>query len=211
VVAGIVEDAGPDHFANAALAWAPDGRIVDRYDKVHRVPYGEYIPFRGLVKRFANLDAVPRDAVAGHGPGVLRTPAGRLGVAVSYEVFFADRTRIAAQHGASILLVPTNAASFSTGQVPAQELAAARLRALETGRTVVQSAPTGYTAVVDAGGRVLVHSDLGRPAVIQRTVERRSGTTPATRLGDGPIALAALLAAGGAVILGRRRRPRRAP
>ncbi|MBV9410645.1 MAG: apolipoprotein N-acyltransferase, partial [Acidimicrobiia bacterium] len=41
VVAGIVEDAGPNHFANAAVAWAPDGRIVDRYDKVHRVPYGE--------------------------------------------------------------------------------------------------------------------------------------------------------------------------
>ncbi|MCU1450899.1 MAG: Apolipoprotein N-acyltransferase, partial [Acidimicrobiales bacterium] len=179
VVAGIVEDAGPDHFANATLAWAPDGTIVARYDKVHRVPFGEYIPFRGVVQHFANLDAVPRDAVAGHGPGVLRTPAGRLGVAISYEVFFADRARIAARHGASVLLVPTNASSFSTGQVPAQELAAARLRALETGRWVVQAAPTGYTAVVDDRGRVHVHSDLGRPAVIRRQVERRAGSTPA--------------------------------
>jgi apolipoprotein N-acyltransferase len=206
VVAGIVEDAGPDHFANAALAWAPDGRIVARYDKVHRVPYGEYIPFRGLVKHLANLSAVPRDAVAGHGPGVLETPAGRFGVAVSYEVFFADRARIAARHGASVLLVPTNASSFSTGQVPAQELAASRLRALETGRTVVQAAPTGYTAVVDAGGRVLTHSDLGRPAVIERRIERRSGSTPATRVGDGLPALVALAAAAAALLLGRRQR-----
>jgi apolipoprotein N-acyltransferase len=201
VVAGIVEDAGPDHFANAALAWDPDGRIVARFDKVHRVPYGEYIPFRGLVKHFANLDAVPRDALAGHGPPVLNTAAGRLGVSISYEVFFSDRARIAARHGVGLMLVPTNASSFSTGQVPAQELAAARLRAMETGRWVVQAAPTGYTAMVNAGGAVLAHSDLGREDVIKRVVERRSGQTPATRLGDGLPALLALLAAVAALAL----------
>ena len=206
VVAGIVEDSGLDHFANAALAWDPDGRIVARFDKVHRVPYGEYIPFRGLVKHLADLTAVPRDAVAGHGPPVLDTTAGRLGVAISYEVFFSDRARIAARHGAGVMLVPTNASSFSTGQVPAQELAAARLRAMETGRWVVQAAPTGYSAVVSNEGHVLVHSDLGRQDVIRRTVERRSGQTPATRLGDGLPALAALLAAAGALVLPSRRR-----
>ncbi|MBV8160410.1 MAG: apolipoprotein N-acyltransferase, partial [Acidimicrobiia bacterium] len=206
VIAGIVEDAGPDHFANAALAWAPDGTITARYDKVHRVPYGEYIPFRGLVQHLADLSAVPRDAVAGHGPGVLVTPAGRLGVAISYEVFFADRARIAVRHGAEVMLVPTNASSFSTGQVPAQELAAARLRALETGRWVVQSAPTGYTAVVDPRGHVWAHTDLGRPGVIQRTVERRAGLTLAARLGDAVPALAALLAAAAALALPTRRR-----
>ena len=205
VVAGIVEDSGPNHFANAALAWDPDGRIVARFDKVHRVPYGEYIPFRGIVKHFANLDAVPRDARAGNGPGVLNTAAGRLGVAISYEVFFSDRARIAARHGAAVMLVPTNASSFSTGQVPAQELAAARLRAMESGRWVVQAAPTGYSAVVTSGGRVLAHSDLGRPDVIRRTVERRAGQTPATRLGDGLPAVAALLAGGAALALPRRR------
>src|SRR3954452_19685105 len=203
VVAGIVEDAGPNHFANAALAWDPDGTITARYDKVHRVPYGEYIPFRGLVKHLANLSAVPRDAIAGHGPGVLHTDAGRLGVAISYEVFFSDRARIAVRHGAEIVLVPTNASSFSTGQVPAQELAAGRLRAMETGCWVVQSAPTGYSAVVTPGGRVLQHSDLGAQDVIQRTVERRAGQTPATRLGDGLPALVALLAAAAALAVRR--------
>ena len=204
VVAGIVEDAGPNHFANAALAWEPDGTISARYDKVHRVPYGEYIPFRGLVKHLANLDAVPRDAIAGHGPGVLNTAAGRFGVAISYEVFFSDRARIATRHGAQVMLVPTNASSFSTGQVPAQELAAARLRAMETGRWVVQCAPTGYSAIVNPNGHVLAHSDLGAQDVIQRTVERRAGQTPATRLGDGLAALIALLAAAAALALPRR-------
>src|SRR5581483_1222646 len=185
-------------------AWDPDGTITARYDKVHRVPYGEYIPFRGLVKHLANLDAVPRDAVAGHGPGVLNTAAGRLGVAISYEVFFSDRARIAVRHGAEVMLVPTNASSFSTGQVPAQELAAARLRARETGRWVIQSAPTGYSAVVTPDGKVLEHSDLGAQDVIQRTVERRAGQTPATRLGDGLPALIALAVAALAVGLPKR-------
>jgi len=70
VVAGAVEDAGPTHFANAALAWGPDGFVADRYDKAHRVPYGEYVPGRSLIRHLVNLDDVARDARPGRGPGV---------------------------------------------------------------------------------------------------------------------------------------------
>jgi apolipoprotein N-acyltransferase len=183
LVAGVVEDAGETHFRNAAVAWGPGGRIVARYDKVHRVPFGEYIPFRSLIDRVADLSAIPRDAIVGHGPNLLETPAGKLGALISYEVFFEDRARVTVRDGAEVLLVPTNASSFGTGQVPAQELAAARLRALETGRTVLQAAPTGYTAVVDWRGRVLERTALGGPTVLHRTVARRSGQTWATQLG----------------------------
>ena len=191
LVAGVVEDTEPGRFRNAALAWGPDGRVVARYDKVHRVPFGEYVPGRGLIRRVADLSAVPRDAIPGRGPGLLRTGAGRLGVLISYEVFFADRARAAVGAGADVLLVPTNASSFSTSQVPGQELAAARLRALEAGRTVVQAAPTGYTAVVDAGGRVRVRSGLGGAEVLTRTVDRRQGRTLAVRVGELPVVLLA--------------------
>ncbi len=193
VVAGVVTDAGPDRFRNAAVAWAPDGQVIDGYEKVHRVPFGEYVPLREIVSHLADLSAVPRDAIAGHGPGVLATPAGRLGVMISYEVFFADRARAAVRAGAEVLLVPTNASSYTTSQVPAQELAAARLRAIETGRDVVQAAPTGFTAVVDAHGHVRQRSRLGSAAVISASVTRRSGQTLAVRLGDGPLVLAAVV------------------
>ena len=194
LVAGVVEDTEPRRFRNAALAFGPDGALVARYDKVHRVPFGEYVPARDLVDRFADVSAVPRDAIAGRGPGLLRTGAGRLGVLISYEVFFADRARGAVRAGADVLLVPTNASSFTTSQVPGQELAAARLRALETGRTVVQAAPTGYTAVVDADGRVWARSGLGGAEVLSRTVDRRQGRTLAARAGEAPLlVLAALL------------------
>ena len=75
VVAGVVEDVGTDQFANAAVAWDESGRIVDRYDKVHRVPFGEYVPARGFVSRLADFSAVPRDARPARGPGLLLTRA----------------------------------------------------------------------------------------------------------------------------------------
>lgn len=206
-VAGVVTDAGPDHFRNAAVAWAPDGTVVAGYQKVHRVPFGEYVPLRGVIGHLADLSAVPRDAIAGRGPGVLATPAGRLGVMISYEVFFADRARAAVRAGAEVLLVPTNASSYTTSQVPAQELAAARLRAIESGRDVVQAAPTGFSAVVDAQGRVRRRSRLGAAAVVEDTVTRRHGQTPATRLGDGPLIAVALVALAVAWARSRRGRP----
>ena len=136
---------------------------------------------------------MPRDAIPGRGAGVLDTGPGKLGVLVSYEVFFEDRARDAVRADASVLLVPTNASSYRDAQVPAQEVAAARLRAIQTGRWVVQAAPTGYSAIVDHDGRVLESSSLGPPTVVEGIVQLRSGDTPWTVIGSLPVmALAAL-------------------
>jgi apolipoprotein N-acyltransferase len=151
------------------------------------------VPLRGVIEHLADLSEVPRDAIAGRGPGVVTTPAGRAAVAISYEVFFADRARSGAAAGGRLLLVPTNASSYTTSQVPTQELAAARLRAVETGRWVVQAAPTGFSAVVDQRGRVHARSSLGPAAVLAARVGARTGKTPAVDLGDLPVVLAALI------------------
>jgi apolipoprotein N-acyltransferase len=184
LVAGVVEDVGDDRFANAAVAWDADGEPGDRYEKVRRVPFGEYVPGRSLIEKVVDLSVIPRDAVVGSGPGVLHTEAGDLGVVISFEVFFADRARAAVRAGGQVLLVPTNAASFSTSQVPSIEVAAARLRAVESGRDLLQAAPTGYTAVVDHLGRVQQRSVLGRRDVLHGTVALRSGRTVYARTGD---------------------------
>jgi apolipoprotein N-acyltransferase len=193
IVAGVVEDVGAHRFRNAAVAWNPSGVIVARYDKVHRVPFGEYIPGREVFQHLANLDLVPRDAIAGRGPGLLDTPAGPLGTVISYEVFFEDRTRAAMAAGGELLVVPTNASSYRTSQVPSQEVAAAQLRAWETGRDTVQAAPTGYTALIDHDGRVLARSPLGRRQVITGRLTLRHGRTLFVRLGDIPALVLALL------------------
>lgn len=201
VVAGVVENVGAAQFQNAAVAWSPTGVIVARYDKVHRVPFGEYIPYRSVIQHLANLHLVPRDAIAGHGPGLLDTPAGALGTAISYEVFFEDRSRAAITAGGQLLVVPTNAASYSTSQVPTQEVAAAQLQAWETGRDVLQAAPTGYSALIDHDGRVLKRSTLGRQQVVAGTLTLRQGRTLFVRLGDLPVLVLAVVALAGAAWL----------
>lgn len=192
LIAGVTEEEPGRWFRNAAIAWTPAGAIVDRYDKVHRVPFGEYVPLRTLLEPIVDLSLVPRDAIPGDGPGLLTTPAGPIGVAISFEVFFPDPTRTAVRAGGRIVVVPTNAASFTTDDVPAQELAAARLRAIETGRTVVQAAPTGYSAVIAPDGAVRSRSDLGTPHVLVDDVAPRQGRTPYVVLGDAPLLVLAI-------------------
>ncbi len=203
IVSGVSESRG-DVRHNLAAAWGPDGALLDRYRKLQVVPFGERIPFRPLVARFADVSAVPRDVVPGEGPGLLATPAGDLGVVISFEVFFPRRVRAALHQGAEVVLVPTNASSYPTTQMPALELGAARLRAIESGRAVVQAAPTGFSAVVTPDGTVRRQSDLGRPAVLTTDIERRRGHTLYTRLGDGPLVVSAAVALVGAWLLSRR-------
>jgi apolipoprotein N-acyltransferase len=195
---GVTETVSAAAFRNEIVAFGPDGHVVARFEKVHRVPFGEYVPDRAFFSHLANLSAVPLDAIAGHGDGLLHTPAAPLGTMVSYEVFFAARGRIATRAGAQLLIVPTNTASYSTGQVPAQEIAASKLQAISEGRDLVQASPTGFSALVDHRGRVLARSSLGLRQVLLGDVGLRTGSTVYERFGDLPVLLASgLLLIGG--------------
>jgi apolipoprotein N-acyltransferase len=208
VVAGVVE-AGPDdeHFLNQAVAIDPDGREVDRYEKVRRVPFGEYVPLRNLLDPIAHDILPPKDQIPGTKPDVLSTAAGRLGVVVSWEVFFGRRVREAIHHHAEIVLNPTNGSSYWLTQVQSQQIASSQLRAVESGRWLVQAAPTGFSAIVSPSGDVVARSGIGSPAVLQRAVQLRDGDTIASVLGDLPaLVLAAGLVASAWVGLLRRRR-----
>lgn len=204
LVAGVTYDVGRQLFRNEVVAFSPAGRLVATFEKVHRVPFGEYVPLRGLFKHLANLSAVPRDAIPGHGSGMIATPAGRLAVLVSYEVFFADRGRSGVRAGGRLIIVPTNTSSYSTDQAPAEEVAASRLQAIEEGRYLLQAAPTGYSAVVSPSGVVSHETALSRPAVVEASVPLLAAATPYEQLGDLPvIAGAAFL-----VLLGLASRPK---
>lgn len=205
VVAGVEEDIGATRYTNEAAVWNPDGAVGQTYEKNHRVPFGEYVPARSFIQHFVSLNLVPRDAIAGHGPGFLDTPAGPLGVMISYEVFFDDRARGAVRAGGQLLIVPTNTASYSDSEVPTQELAATELRCWETGRVALQVTPTGYSAVVGPTGHVRVRSVLGAQTLIEATVGLRSGDTVYVTLGDTPFAAGALVVLVAGWLLDRRR------
>jgi len=196
LVVGVTEPASATTFRNQIVAWGPRGHVVGVFEKVHRVPFGEYVPDRSFFSHLADVSGVPTDAVPGHGTGLMRTPAGPLGLLVSFEIFYAGRSRASVQAGAELLAVPTNTSSYSTSQVPSQEIAAAVVQAVETGRDLVQAAPTGYSAVVTPRGAVVARSDLGRRQVLVANVALRRGMTPYDHWGDLPVLLLAVVALG---------------
>ncbi len=200
MVVGTVEAAGPDAFRNGAVLLDAEGEIQQRYDKVHRVPFGEFVPLRSLLETVA-ADALPdRDALIGELPGHLDVPGavGRVATPISWEIFFPDRTREGVEAGARLVLNPTNGASFTGTIVQSQQVASSRMRAIESGRWVAQVSPTGFTAVIDDEGRVLERTNVSERRVIQRELKLREGLTIYTRLGilPGLLAAGALIAAG---------------
>ncbi len=211
LIAGVTATVSSTHFRNEAVAWGPNGAEVAHYEKVHRVPFGEYIPYRGFFKHIANLSKVPLNAIPGHKSGLLRTPAGPIGTMISFEVFFADRGRSAVRAGADVLILPTNTSSYANAQVPTQEVAASEIQAVEEGRNLLQAAPTGYSAVISNRGALLQRSVLGRRQVLFADLPRRTGLTLYVRYGDVPVFALAVLALllGWAAGLGRRQGRRR--
>ncbi|WP_419918998.1 apolipoprotein N-acyltransferase [Candidatus Poriferisocius sp.] len=192
LVAGVIEDLPGGAGANFVAVFTPEGTPAGRYDKVRLVPFGEYVPLRWLIEPLAPDYLPAQDMRRGNAPAVLDTPAGRLGVSISWEVFFEDRARDAIGNGGEVLLNPTNGSSYWLTIVQTQQVASSRLRALETGRWVAQASPTGFSAFVDPGGNVYQRTGVSEQAVIQAPVELRTGQTLATRAGPWPMVALAL-------------------
>jgi apolipoprotein N-acyltransferase len=204
---GVTEDAG-ENFTNAQIIVDIDGQETSRYDKVRRVPYGEYVPLRSLLSALgAPVDRIPRDAVAGESRailelvphrddtqdtselGVSNPPSVTLAVAISWEVFFSGRVNDGVAAGGEVVLNPTNGSSYTGEILQRQQVATSRLRALESGRFVVQAATTGYSVVVDSNGRVLQRIPIGSQAVIFHDVPLRSGRTVYSLVGDRSVTM----------------------
>jgi apolipoprotein N-acyltransferase len=211
LVVGITESVSATTFRNEMVAWGPDGVLVDRFEKVHRVPFGEYVPFRGFFAHFADLSSVPLDAIPGTGSGLMPTPAAPLGALISFEVFYANRGRPSVRNGAELLIVPTNTSSYASSQVPTQEIAASEIQATEEGRDLLQAAPTGFSAVVTNRGRLVTRTSLGNQQIVFADLSRRTGWTVYVRYGDvPPLALAGLALLAGWFLAARRPSGRRA-
>ena len=209
LVVGVTEDISPTRFRNASVVFNPDGTEGDRYDKVRRVPFGEYVPFRSLVEKLAPGSGLPdRDAIAGTRPAVVHTRVGTMGVVISWEVFFPDRARDAISHGGEVLLNPTNGSSYWLNILQSQQVASSRLRAIETGRWTLQAAPTGFSAIVTPTGHVTQRTGISQARVLTQTIERRQGQTWATDVGAWPALVASVLAVALAWTVERRTRRR---
>lgn len=181
---------------NVVTALDGNGAIRAGYAKAHLVPYGEYLPMRGLLEPLglSRLVAGTLDFEPGPGPRTLDLgPWGRAGVQVCYEIVFSGEV-IDRAHRPDYLFNPTNDGWFGPSGPP-QHLAQARLRAIEEGVPVLRATTNGISAVIDANG--LVGQSLPRPVAgrIDGLVPPAHGPTPFSRWGNVlPLAWAVLLA-----------------
>jgi len=203
---GITEDLDNRYFTNAQVVVNTDGSLGDRYDKVRRVPFGEFVPMRGLLEAVgAPVDRIPRDAMAGHDTAILRAADTTIAVVISWEVFFAGRANEGIERGATLLVNPTNGSSYTGTILQTQQIASSRLRALETGRWLVQVSPTGFSAFVSPSGQVFDRTGVSEQHVITRDVQLRSGRTIYSYLGDLPFILIMSASLIALLIVGRRK------
>jgi apolipoprotein N-acyltransferase len=215
LVGAILPGPGPRHRRNVGILWSPTTGPGARYVKRHPVPFGEYIPLRSLSEWIVPAAKEVTDMVAGSGNGLLRGGPFPIGDVICFEVAYDELVHSSVAAGAQLLVVQTNNSTFRYSAETYQQLAMSQLRAVETGRTVVQVATTGMSAVIAPNGTVLSHSGpLFAPDILVNRVPLRSSMTLADRLGPIPefvmagLALAGLLGALGSA-LRERRQPRR--
>ncbi|MBS9535017.1 apolipoprotein N-acyltransferase [Mycobacterium sp. M1] len=167
---------------NSVLVWDPVTGPGDSHDKRIIQPFGEYLPWRGF---FRHLSAYADRAgyfVPGHGDGVVHVAGVPVGVATCWEVIFDRAPRQSVLAGARLLTVPANNATF-TETMSQQQLAFAKVRAVEHDRYVVVAGTTGISAIVAPDGRDLARTGFFEPAYLDGHVRLKAGLTPATRWG----------------------------
>jgi len=206
-----------DPQRNTGLLWLPRKGPAGYYVKRQLVPFGEVIPFRGLLDKITSLPSLqPVNFTPGHRAVVFAIGKIRLGDVICYEVGFDGLVSSEVGAGANLLAMQTNDADFEldgqTGETT-QQLAMARIRAIEYDRSVVVASTTGVSAIIAPDGRLLAHTGTWQQREIEASVPLLTSTTPAQRLGGWPegaisAAAAAVLALAVAQFTRQRRRAR---
>ena len=204
ILLGATTRVDQDHLATEGLLYTPEGQLADRYQKRRLVPFGEFVPFGSVLGRLipATREGVPYDKVPGQRLEPLLIDGVRVGPLICWESAYPADARQLTADGSQVLLIMTNNASFGTGAGPRQHLAAGQLRAVETGRTIVQAAVTGISAVIDPAGRTSSETGLYQDTVIRVQAAPRSGQTLYVRYGRGIEAAMIGMVVGGLVLAG---------
>jgi apolipoprotein N-acyltransferase len=178
----------------AAVLVGPRG-VLGSYDKTRLVPFGEYVPLRPVLGWLTHVTkAAPQDRVPGGGVTVLRSDGLSFTPLICFESAFPDLARAGAARGAELLVVQSADSTFQGSAELPQHAALAAVRAVETGRPVVQATLTGDSVAYDARGRLLAGLGDGRRGTLVVDVPRGVAvTTPYVRLGEWVPALCVVL------------------
>jgi apolipoprotein N-acyltransferase len=203
---------------NASVLWLPGKGPTTVYLKRQLVPFGEFLPFRALISKITSLTALlPQDMVPGDKTVLFDVGQIKLGAVICYEVAFDDLVRSEVTAGANVLTVQSNDATFEregpTTEESGQQLAMARIDAVEFDRAVIYDSTTGYSGIIAPDGQVTQRTGLWTQAEIEARVPLLTYQTLAERVGAWPewaivaaTSLALALAIGPEAASRRRRR-----
>lgn len=214
LIFGAITESGEEIF-NSSLYFVPGEGQVDQYDKKRPVPFAEYVPDRDFWYALAPdlVGLISRGYDFGSRDGIFEFEGSNLGVLICFEIAIDDIGRELVSEGAEIILSQTNNADFGRSDETFQQAALARLRAIETGRAIVNISTVGVSKVFLPNGEVVDELPIFEPGVMVQTLPLRTSITPAMLIGptfDLIVNLAALLLLASAVGFGvaNRRRKR---
>lgn len=188
VIGALGMDALPDGQGwktyNSALIVQADGTRAGRYDKIHLVPFGEYVPFRNLLFFAHKLTGRVGEFSRGDERRVFHVNGHRYGVFICYESVFADEVREFARNGAEVLVNISDDGWYGDTSAPWQHLNMARMRAIENRRWLLRDTNTGVTAAIDPYGRVLQSIPRHRVDALPAEFGFRDDVTFYTEHGD---------------------------
>ena len=211
VVTGTITNPRGEEYFNSSLVWMHGSGAIAQYDKMRPVPFAEYMPnrefFRALVPDL--VDLVGRDYSFGTRPNVVRVSGVPVGLSICFDITDNSLTRQMVDNGAQVIFAQTNNADFGTTDENLQQLAIARLAAMETGRTVVNDSTVGKTAVITSNGSTQAALEPYQPGYLIAEVNLSTTVTPAVVVGRTLELLLCLVAILGVATLGWLRRTRR--
>ena len=189
----------PEEIFNSAALVSPAGDWGARYDKVHLVPFGEYVPYKSLLSFAGGLTREVGDFTGGAVRDPLQAGDEKLGVFICYESIFPDEVRRFAKNGAQVFVNISNDGWYGDSGAYAQHLKQARMRAVENNRWLLRDTNTGVTAAIDPYGRVVQTAPRKIRTALQASYALEDGTTFYTRHGDW-LAYACAIISLGAVV-----------
>ncbi len=185
---------------NSAALITPDGSWAARYDKVHLVPFGEYVPFERLFSFAGGLTKEVGDFTAGDSRAPLDAAGPQLGVFICYESIFPDEVRQFAANGAQVFVNVSNDGWYGDSGAYAQHLKQARMRAVENERWLLRDTNTGVTASIDPYGRIIARAPRKVRTALVAPYALSNVTTFYTRHGDWFAYLCAIISLGALVV-----------
>lgn len=177
---------GGEKLLNSAYLISPNGEALYRYDKIHLVPFGEYVPLSSLLFFINKMVEGIGDFVPGDKHTIMEANGARFGVVICYEIIFPELVRGFVKSNANLMVTITNDAWFGKSSAPYQHFSMAVFRAIENRVPVLRAANTGITGIIDASGRIIKTTDIFVEAYLTKEIEmpQNHKKTIYTRYGD---------------------------